>query len=320
VQSYAETVIHAFAGICHQHNLPQPAIITESGRAMTAHHAMLITNVIGVEQAPGLQNPDPAQPDEPQVVKDLWNILQSINSERAVQHFSGASYHYDESKEMFARGLLELRHRARVEDIYFSICRRIQTFLTGDHQDIMNEINEKLADKYFCNFSIFQSMPDSWAINQIFPIVPLHRLDERPTQRAMIQDLTCDSDGIVKLYVDGEGITTSLPVHIPEKNESYLIGIFLLGAYQEILGDMHNLFGDTASVNVELMPDGNYQLTEFHQGDTVADLLDYVHIDVKNLEKNYKQKINSANLNSMQQSQYLGELIQGLDGYTYLED
>ncbi|MBI4005309.1 MAG: biosynthetic arginine decarboxylase, partial [Gammaproteobacteria bacterium] len=239
VQSYAETVIHAFAGICHQHNLPQPAIITESGRAMTAHHAMLITNVIGVEQAPGLQNPDPAQPDEPQVVKDLWNILQSINSERAIQHFSGASYHYDESKEMFARGFLELRHRARVEDIYFSICRRIQTFLTGDHQDIMNEINEKLADKYFCNFSIFQSMPDSWAINQIFPIVPLHRLDERPTQRAMIQDLTCDSDGIVKLYVDGEGITTSLPVHIPEKNESYLIGIFLLGAYQEILGDMH---------------------------------------------------------------------------------
>jgi len=320
MQDYADTVVQAFAGVCQEHNLPQPEIITEAGRAMTAHHAMLITNVIGVEQVPGLEKPVPARPSEPAVVRELWKILQSLTKKRAAQCWNDALYHYEEAKEMFVHGLIDLRHRARVEEIFYSICRKVQGLLQHDEQELRNELNEKLADKYFCNFSLFQSMPDSWAIDQIFPIVPLHRLHERPTQRAMIEDLTCDSDGMVKHYVNGDGINTSLPIHKPTTDEAYLIGVFLLGAYQEILGDMHNLFGDTASVNIELMPDGTYQLVEIHQGDTVADLLDYVHISVKTLEESFKQKIASADLAKKLQTQYLEELVQGLGGYTYLED
>jgi len=320
MQTYAETVIHAFADVCQQHDLPQPEIITEAGRAMTAHHAMLITNVIGVEQAPGLIKPAAAKSDEPPVVQELWKLLQALNKKRAVQTYDDALHHFEETKGMFVRGLIDLHQRARAEDLFYSICRKIQGLLKKDQQELLDELNEKLADKYFCNFSLFQSMPDSWAIDQIFPIVPLHRLNERPAQRAMIEDLTCDSDGMVKQYVDGEGVTNTLPIHAPFDHEPYLIGIFLLGAYQEILGDMHNLFGDTASVNVELLPDGNYQLTELHQGDSVADLLDYVNISGKTLEYCYKQKINAANLDKFLETQYLHELIQGLDGYTYLED
>jgi arginine decarboxylase len=320
MQEYAETVVHAFADICRQHNLPQPEIITEAGRAMTAHHAMLITNVTGVERVPGLDKASAVTADEPPVVQELGKLLQSLNRKRAVQVYHDALHRFEEAKGMFVHGVINLQQRARVEELFYSICRKIQSLLKNDQQELLNELNEKLADKYFCNFSLFQSMPDSWAIDQIFPIVPLHRLNERPTQRAMIEDLTCDSDGMVKKYVDGEGITTSLPIHAPPENEPYLIGIFLLGAYQEILGDMHNLFGDTASVNIELLPDGNYQLTEIHQGDSVADLLDYVNISGKTLEYCYKQKINAAGLDKFLETRYLNELIQGLGGYTYLED
>ncbi len=320
MQDYATTVVSAFADVCAEHGLPHPEIITEAGRAMTAHHALLITNVIGVEQVPGLVKPAPARADEPAVIKALWKILQGINKKRAALSYQDAADQFTEAKGMFVQGLLNLQQRARVEELFFAICRKVQGLLKEDQQELLNELNEKLADKYFCNFSLFQSMPDSWAIDQIFPIVPLHRLDERPTQRAMIEDLTCDSDGMVKQYVDGTGITASMAIHPPFDHEPYLIGIFLLGAYQEILGDMHNLFGDTASVNVELLPDGNYQITEIHQGDSVADLLDYVNISGKTLEYCYKQKINESGLDKFLQTQYLNELTQGLSGYTYLED
>ncbi len=320
MQVYADTVVHAFADVCTQNNLPHPEIITESGRAMTAHHAMLITNVIGVEQAPGLGKPAPAKPSEPQIVRDLSKLYTNLNRKRSLQSYHDAQYLFDEAKEMFVLGILDLQQRARVEEFYFSICRKLVGLLKSDQQELIDTLNEKLADKYFCNFSLFQSMPDSWAIDQIFPIMPLQRLNERPEQRAIIEDLTCDSDGMVKQYVDNEGITTTLPLHRQDENEPYLIGIFLLGAYQEILGDMHNLFGDTSSINVELLPDGSYQLTEAHQGDSVMDLLDYVHISGKTLEYCFKQKIDQAGLDKFLQTSYLNELSQGLTGYTYLED
>ena len=319
-QAYAETVIHAFAHICEQHAIPQPEIITESGRAMTAHHAMLITNVIGVEQPPGINNPDAPGKSTPAIIRELWKTLQKVSRKRAAQSYLDARHYFEEAKEMFVHGLLGLDQRARVEELFYTICRRIRPLLNEDQQELLAELNEKLADKYFCNFSLFQSMPDSWAIDQIFPIMPLHRLDEQPERRAMIEDLTCDSDGMVKKYVAGDGISSSLPVHAPLDNEPYLVGIFLLGAYQEILGDMHNLFGDTGSVNVEMLPDGTYELTECHQGDSVVDLLDYVHISGKTLEYCYRQKIDQAKLDKFLQTQYLNELIHGLEGYTYLED
>ena len=221
---------------------------------------------------------------------------------------------------MFVHGLLGLHHRARVEDLFYAICRKAQVLLKPEQQELLDELNEKLADKYFCNFSLFQSLPDSWAIDQIFPIVPLHRLDERPSQRAIIEDLTCDSDGMVKQYVEGDGITTSLPIHDMDETGNYLIGIFMLGAYQEILGDMHNLFGDTTSVNIEMENGGEFHLSEIHQGDTVKDLLDYVHINDKALEDCFRKKIQTSCIESELRNQYLEQLIQGLDGYTYHED
>lgn len=320
MQEYAAAVVHAFTDVCREHDLPQPELITEAGRAMTAHHALLITNVIGVEHAPGLEKPAPAAAAEPAVVRELWKLHQALNKKRLPATWHDALKHFAEAKEMFVQGLLDLRGRARVEEIFYSICRKTRGLLAHDQQELRKELNDKLADKYFCNFSLFQSMPDSWAIDQVFPIVPLHRLGERPTQRALIEDLTCDSDGMVKHYVDGEGIHTSLPIHQPVADAPYLIGVFLLGAYQEILGDMHNLFGDPASVNIELAPDGACRLTEVHQGDTVADLLDYVHISAATLQTSLQEKVAASGLAQDLRDEYLAELVQGLDGYTYLED
>ena len=184
----------------------------------------------------------------------------------------------------------------------------------------MSELNEKLASKYFCNFSLFQSLPDVWAIKQIFPIAPIHRLLERPTQRVVIEDITCDSDGRIDQYVDDEGVESSLPLHQVKSGEPYLIGMFLVGAYQEILGDMHNLFGDTDSIDVSLTSDGDYQLSNPLQGDTVDSVLRYVHFDVKELLARYQQKLASSEIEDGQRKRYLEELENGLHGYTYLEE
>jgi arginine decarboxylase len=188
------------------------------------------------------------------------------------------------------------------------------------HREVLDELNEKLADKYFCNFSLFQSMPDHWAIDQVFPVVPLARLDEPPTRRAVLQDITCDSDGRMDLYVDSEGVETSLPLHTPLEGESYLLGIFLVGAYQEILGDMHNLFGDTDSVQVEPTPDGGYRFTQARSGDTVDSVLRFVHFEPQELLAAYREKVAAARVEESERETLLGELAAGLEGYTYLED
>ncbi|MEN8260444.1 MAG: arginine decarboxylase, partial [Pseudomonadota bacterium] len=186
------------------------------------------------------------------------------------------------------------------------------------HRDVMDELNENLADKVFCNFSLFQSMPDVWGIDQIFPVLPLHRLEEKPTRRAVIQDLTCDSDGRIDAYIDRHDIEKTLPLHAPRRGEQYLIGFFLLGAYQEILGDMHNLFGDTHSVNIE-MTDSGYRLVQPLEGDDVGDLLRYVHMDPEQLKQAYRRKLTAAGLSPELRRQFENELNSGLTAYTYLE-
>jgi arginine decarboxylase len=192
---------------------------------------------------------------------------------------------------------------------------------TRAHRETLDELKEKLADKYFCNFSLFQSMPDHWAIDQIFPVLPLQRLNEEPARRAVLNDITCDSDGRIDLYVDGDGIETSLPLHAPKENEPYLLGIFMVGAYQEILGDMHNLFGDTDSVHVELSPGHGYRLTQPRRGDTVDSALRFVHFNAEDLLADYRTKVSAATwLNAAQRATCLHELAAGLEGYTYLED
>lgn len=322
VQEYANNVVHELQAVCKAHQLPYPSIITESGRALTAHHAVLVTNVIDVEYAPTATTPPPVTPESPAIVQDLWNGLTQLNPRSALEIYHDAVYNLGEAHTTFSHGVISLTQRAHAEQLYYAICQHVRPLLQDNlraHREMLDELNEKLADKYFCNFSLFQSVPDAWAIDQLFPIVPLHRLNEPPTRRATIQDLTCDSDGQFQYYVEGEGVDTSLPVHALKPDEPYLLGIFLVGAYQEILGDMHNLFGDTSSVNVRVNAEGHYELIDPQEGDTVQTLLHYIHFDTGFLHNAYRKRLQAVTLTPEQRRAYLQELEAGLIGYTYLE-
>ena len=219
------------------------------------------------------------------------------------------------------QGDLSLTKLAEAEEHYIGLCRQIQRHLNPNnhHQrEILTELEEKLADKVFCNFSLFQSMPDIWGIDQIFPIMPIHKLDQQPTRRSVIQDLTCDSDGRIDQYVDQQNIGNTLALHEVDPGTPYLLGFFMLGAYQEILGDMHNLFGDTHSINVELDGD-SYRFGRFMEGEDISELLEYVHINPENLKSAYQDKLAESGLNADQQLAILEELSAGLESYTYLE-
>ena len=325
LEEYALNILRPLAWICRERNRPMPEIFTESGRAMTAHHAVLITNVIDIEPAPGATPPSHSvqsgeSREEPEVLQAMSRLL-NTPGRPASEIYHDAVYGLRESQALFTRGILDLTERARAEDVYFRICREL--LQRADHDlpaEIHSELVERLADKVFCNFSVFQSIPDAWAIDQIFPILPLHRLDERPERRAVLQDLTCDSDGHIDRYVCDRGITSTLPLHGWQPGQDYFLGIFLVGAYQEILGDLHNLFGDTDSINVELMPDGGYRLLEPERGDTIDELLRYVHFEPDVLRRKFREKIYSAGLHGQEAGSLLGELEHGLTGYTYLED
>ncbi len=225
-------------------------------------------------------------------------------------------------QDMYTHGLLTLEQRALAEQLYFAVCRGVRPKLqvaSRVHRDVLDELNEKLADKYFCNISVFQSLPDVWAIDQIFPVMPLHRLDEAPLQRAVIEDITCDSDGRIDAYVDNEGIESTLPLHATRPGEPYYLGFFLVGAYQEILGDMHNLFGDTHSVNVLLDGQGGYQLAGIKQGDSVDRLLSHVDFDAAKLHEALLAQIQSGGLDDSERSELERLFSAGLAGYTYFE-
>ena len=327
LQEYANNVVHVIWESCEAGGLPHPDIFTESGRALTAHHAMLITNVIETGQLPNPQTVTQVAPDAPMILHDLWQSYQSLlqpSAERAlVEIYHDAQHALSEVHSMYTHGVLSLTQRAQAEELYYAICRKIQPMLQPARRvqrAILDELNERLADKYFCNLSIFQSLPDVWAIEQIFPVVPIQRHHEQPDCRGILEDITCDSDGRIDHYVDSEGIESSLPLHSVKDNEPYLLGIFMVGAYQEILGDMHNLFGDTDSVNVLMTAEGGYQLSAPKQGDTVDGVLRYVNFNVDELLQNYHDKIDQADLSDDQRELYLEELEAGLYGYTYLED
>lgn len=322
VGEYAHNVVHALWEMCEEQGLPHPDIISESGRALTAHHAVLLTNVIdhdSGEAGTGLTAP---AENEPLILHDLWRCLSAEDGCSALEMYHDAMYGLQEAQAMYTHGVLSLRQRAYAEQLYQATCHKVRPMLSlsaRNHRDVLDELNEKLADKIFCNLSIFQSMPDVWAIDQVFPILPLARLDERPTARATVQDLTCDSDGSIQHYVDGEGIESTLPLPPYRPGEPYLLGIFLVGAYQEILGDMHNLFGDTDSVNVELTDNG-YALTGAARGDSVEAVLRYVQFDRDSLLASYRDRVSNADLGDAERRSYLEELEAGLSGYTYLGD
>ncbi|MGR9116576.1 MAG: biosynthetic arginine decarboxylase [Gammaproteobacteria bacterium] len=305
MDEYAQNIVRSFAEICSEHHLAHPHIITESGRALTAHHAVLITNVTDIEYI------DAGQTDASELPR-VQNIAELYHD---------AQFNLDEARTAFAQGKLSLTELAEAEQYYAKVFRQIKNNLNPKNHNqamILQELNEKLADKVFCNFSLFQSLPDIWGIDQIFPIMPIHRLNEQPTRRAVLQDLTCDSDGRIDQYIDGQNIETTLPVHPIDLRDPYLIGFFMVGAYQEILGDMHNLFGDTHSINIELDANG-YHFSDFQEGEHVGDLLDYVHINPAELKAAFRDRLAKSDIGDEQRQAYEQELDAGLIAYTYLE-
>lgn len=327
VDEYANNVVHALWEICEEQGLPHPNIFSESGRALTAHHAVLITNVIDTGQVTEADIDQPPQDADPIIIHDMWQRYQELRqlqtNSALLEIYHDIHHGLSEAQTMYTHGVLNLAQRAHIEDIYFASCRRLRAAIdpaAKHHREMLDELNEKLADKYFCNFSLFQSLPDVWAIDQIFPVMPIHRLHEQPSRRAVIEDITCDSDGRIDHYVDSEGVETSLPLHTFQRGDTYILGIFLVGAYQEILGDMHNLFGDTDSIDVELTADGAYRLSRPMRGDTVDSVLRYVQYDAAQLLEQYRAKVDASISDSARREALLEEIENGLYGYTYLEE
>jgi arginine decarboxylase len=324
-EAYADTVVSIFAQACRDAGAPAPEIITESGRAMTAHHAVLLTNVVDVERKIAA----PAAADDLRGIKNLegWDTLAGRiaalkNGADAQALYGECESLYAQMEQAYVKGLIDLNKRALLEQQTGYCLRQLQERLqTLDKtHPLLQQLHEKLADKYFCNLSVFQSMPDIWGIGQVFPILPLSRLNEPVTEHAILHDLTCDSDGQISAYVGDQRISPTLLVHPIRESEPYWLGFFLVGAYQEILGDMHNLFGDTNSINVVMTRDGGYRLEEVEPGDRIDQLLEYLHYDTRQLLAKYKIKLERTRLNEAEKQQYYLELAAGLSGYSYLED
>jgi arginine decarboxylase len=321
VSQYASNIVQPLAEACEEYGLAPPRIITECGRAMTAHHAVLVANVTEVEQAPEGRVPD-EHDDEPAVIRHLREIHDELDDRPAVELFHEAQHHHGEGLSLYALGQIDLTHRARIDDLFYAIAHATRARLNvkdKSHRDLLDELNERLVDKYFVNFSVFESMPDVWAIDQVFPILPIERLDEEPTRRGVIADMTCDSDGKIDTYVENEGLDTSLPLHSLRHGEVYRLGFFLVGAYQEILGDIHNLFGDTDAVEVHLDGDG-YAMTQQRRGDTTDVMLDYVGYKLDDLRAAYRNKVAGAHLPEEEAERMNAALEAGLTAYTYLSD
>ncbi|GHH54956.1 arginine decarboxylase [[Pseudomonas] boreopolis] len=321
LNAYASNIVQPLASACEEHGLPPPRIVTECGRAMTAHHAVLIANVSEVEQAPEGRVPD-AHADEPAAIRHLREIHDELDVRPAVELFHEAQHFHAEGLAAYALGQIDLVHRARIDDLFYAIAHGVRARLSHEeksHRPLLDELNERLVDKYFVNFSVFESIPDVWAIDQVFPIVPIERLDEAPDRRGVVCDMTCDSDGMVKTYVENESLDSSLPLHALRHGESYRIGFFLVGAYQEILGDIHNLFGDTDAVEVTV-EDGRYRISQQRRGDTTDVMLDYVGYKLDELRAAYAARVAAAQLPPAQAQELAAALEAGLTGYTYLSD
>jgi arginine decarboxylase len=324
IHQYASSIVQPLAEACEAHGFSPPRIVTECGRAMTAHHAVLIANVSEVERAPEGRVP-PAHDDEVAVIRHLREIYAELDERPAVELFHEAQHHHSEGLSLYALGQIDLVARARLDDLFYAIARAVRVRLTYDeksHRDLLDELNERLVDKYFVNFSLFESMPDVWAIDQVFPIAPIERLHEKPERRGVIADLTCDSDGKIDTYVENEDLDSSLPLHAPRAGERYRLGFFLVGAYQEILGDIHNLFGDTDAVEVRV--DGNsesgFKLTQQRRGDTTDVMLDYVGYKLDDLRRIYRAKVGAVELSKGEAARINEALENGLTAYTYLSD
>ncbi len=325
IQEYVNDSVSALVDVCEKNSLPHPNIVTESGRSLTAHHSVLIINVLETTHLPIWNDNEAVDENDHELTKELYNIWDKINPTRLFEDWHDAIQIREEALERFSLGLLDLTTRAKIEKLFWSVARDVaqMTRSLKHPPEELRKVNKMLPEKYFCNFSLFQSLPDAWAIDQLFPIMPIQRLDEKPDHCCTLQDITCDSDGKITNFVSPQGISTSLPVHELKGDEPYYIGVFLVGAYQEILGDLHNLFGDTNAVHISVNKEG-YQIDQIVDGESVADVLDYVQYNpkkmVRNLETWVTASMKSGQITAAEGRQFLNTYKSGLYGLTYLED
>ena len=323
LQEYANDVVWTMKSICDDEELPHPHIISESGRALVAHHAALIIDVVGVtSRTCALAKHEPHE-DAPMPLRQLWQTLQDFDKINAREALHDVVSFREDVNKLFTLGFCSLSDRAQTDALYWHLLELLVKELDEEEVDqIIPGIRKQMADRYFCNFSLFQSLPDAWAIQQVFPVVPIHRLDEEPTQQAILVDITCDSDGKIQQFPLEEGVVETLPLHPIEKDKPYLIGIFLTGAYQEILGDLHNLFGDTHAVHVRMDGD-QYELEQMVEGESVADVLDYVQFHENVLTDRMRRQLSHAKaqgrITARESTAFLNYYREGLKGYTYLE-
>jgi len=327
LQEYADDVIYTIAESCRQQELPMPHIISESGRALTAHHALLLLSVIDVESQADNSVPELNEDHHTllhEMAADFHSLSkQRVSRKRVREVYHDATFDKERAQELFSSGVLTLRDRAVAEQIYLSTIATVARIAQKDrdqYSDIIDDLEAIMVDRYFCNFSLFQSLPDSWAIDQIFPIMPIHRLNEEPTRRGTIQDVTCDSDGKIECFIGDRVTRKSLELHPFTDGEPYIIGIFLTGAYQEILGDLHNLFGDTNAVHIRLSESKGYEVTDLVHGDTVTEVLDYVQFRASDLLATFRRKVaNATGIPRQDANMFIADYVAGLEGYTYLE-
>ena len=324
IQEYVNDCVYTFVDAANKNNIEHPNLITESGRSLSAHHSVLVIDVLETASLPEMPEEFEAKETDHQLVKDLYEIWDNLNPRNMLEDWHDAEQIREEALQLFSHGIVDLKTRAEIEAMYWSVCHEINN-LAKHMKHVPEELrglDKILADKYFCNFSLFQSLPDSWAIDQFFPIVPIQRLNERPTRSATIQDITCDSDGKITNFVTNRNNSHILPVHSLRRNEPYYLGVFLVGAYQEILGDMHNLFGDTTAVHISVR-DGNYHIDQVIDGETVAEVLDYVQYDPKKLVRQLEiwvtKSVKQGRITLEEGKEFLNNYRSGLYGYTYLE-
>ena len=324
IQEYVNDCIYTFVDAADKNDISHPNIITESGRSLVAHHSVLVIDVLETASLPEMPEEFEATAEDHQLVRDLYDIWCKLNPRSMMEDWHDAEQIREEALDLFSHGMVDLKTRAEIESMYWSICREINSLAKSLKHvpDELKSMDKLLADKYFCNFSLFQSLPDSWAIDQLFPIMPVQRLDERPTRNATLQDITCDSDGKIANFVTNRHIGHVLPVHHLRRNEPYYLGVFLVGAYQEILGDMHNLFGDTNAAHVSVR-DGKYHIDQIFDGETVEEVLDYVQYNPKKLVRQLEQWVTKSvklgKISLEEGKEFLNNYRSGLYGYTYLE-
>ncbi len=327
-QEYANDVVSILQTLCDEKQVPHPSIVTESGRFLVAHHSILLFNILGINNLEKLQPPRPAVKSDPPLMQDLQYIFDKLNNENLNECFNDLTQAKTETLSLFTYGVLTLEQRAWCESMYFATATKILNFARTleDTDDIVSFLSQELCDTYFCNFSVFQSVPDSWAVGQLFPVMPIHRLKEQPINEATLADLTCDSDGKIEKFIDSKTGTykKTLAIHdLHEGSGPYFLGVFLTGAYQEILGDLHNLFGDTDAVHVSLGEAG-YTIDHYVPGDTVTEVLSYVQYGrsemVDSVRKSSEDAIQKGLLSKQEAKVLIRHYEEGLSGYTYLED